>query len=143
MEHYPNAACRHLIDSQHLLNVSRWDGCAYLAGYVIECSLKALIAHPSIPSEIDLHAIGHDLSKLTHTLDQMAASRKPEWKRHASSSFLLALRNKLDSQQLEWHPRMRYESSRPEWQSNAKDWWNLANRCFNSFAKTLVTEGAS
>lgn len=142
-EHFPNAACRHLVDSEHLLSVSRWDGSAYLAGYVIECSLKALIAHPTAPPGVDLQNIGHNLSALIQTLDQMASSRKPTWKRHVPALLLQTLRSKLGSQPLEWHPRMRYESTRPEWQLQAKDWWSLANRCFHGLAKNLVTEGGS
>jgi hypothetical protein len=40
---YPDAATKHLDDARALLRAGRFDGAAYLAGYVIECSLKALV----------------------------------------------------------------------------------------------------
>jgi HEPN domain-containing protein len=139
-EHYPNAAYRHLTDSKHLLDASSWDGSAYLAGYVIECSLKALISHSTTPPGIDLHAMGHDLSSLTKRLDQMASSRQSLWKRHVSAQWLSALRGRLDSSRPSWSPSMRYESRNPSWAVQADSWWKTANRCFEAFAKDLVTE---
>ena len=40
---YPDAAGKHMEDSNVLIAGSRYDGGAYLAGYVVECSLKTLI----------------------------------------------------------------------------------------------------
>lgn len=39
---YPAAAEKHLHDSQILIGAQRADGAAYLSGYVVECSLKAI-----------------------------------------------------------------------------------------------------
>jgi hypothetical protein len=39
---HPEAAGKHLEDAQSLLKSSRLDGAAYLAGYVVECSLKTI-----------------------------------------------------------------------------------------------------
>jgi hypothetical protein len=140
-EHYPNAACRHLTDSKHLLDASCWDGSAYLSGYVIECSLKAQISLPVKPSIIDLHLIGHDLSTLTKQLDQMASSRKSLWKRHVPSQLLSELRQRLNSPKPSWATSMRYESRNPAWANQAADsWWKLAYRCFKAFAEKYITE---
>lgn len=139
-ENYANAACRHLTDSKILLDASSWDGSAYLAGYVIECSLKAIIATPSAPPEIDLPKIGHDLAQLGRVLDQMASSRKPAWKRHVSSQLLSALRTRLETMQPTWKPAMRYASADPAWKDQAAGFWGCANRCFSGFAQSLVTE---
>ncbi len=106
-EHYANAACRHALDSKILLEASRWHGCAYMAGYAIECSLKACIANPSVPPGIDLCTIGHDLSRLQRELDILASSRQAAWKRHVSSQLLTSLRTKLTSMQPMWEPAMR------------------------------------
>ena len=40
---YPEAAVKHMQDSGVLLAGGRYDGAAYLAGYVVECALKTLI----------------------------------------------------------------------------------------------------
>jgi len=40
---YPDAAAKHLADAKALLGDSRFDGAAYLAGYVVECSLKSIL----------------------------------------------------------------------------------------------------
>lgn len=40
---YPEAAGKHLTDASVLVADDRHDGAAYLAGYVVECALKALI----------------------------------------------------------------------------------------------------
>jgi hypothetical protein len=141
--HYPNAACRHVLDSKTLLDEERWDGCAYIAGYAIECSLKAVISHPECPSDVDLVAIGHDLSTLAHRLDQMASSRKSGRKRNVCAGTLTALRGSLKSQSPTWGPSMRYEGQNPLWEAKARAWWSLANRCFQNLAQNLVTEAAT
>ncbi|MBI2566522.1 MAG: HEPN domain-containing protein [Candidatus Schekmanbacteria bacterium] len=40
---HPDASGKHLADAQALLAAGRFDGAAYLAGYVVECALKSLI----------------------------------------------------------------------------------------------------
>lgn len=40
---HPEAAVKHLDDATALLAAGRHDGAAYLAGYVVECSLKTVI----------------------------------------------------------------------------------------------------
>lgn len=37
---YPEAALKHLQDADALVRGRRFDGAAYLAGYVVECALK-------------------------------------------------------------------------------------------------------
>jgi len=39
-----NAATRHLQDSEILLKEQRWDNAVYLAGYVVECAFKSILA---------------------------------------------------------------------------------------------------
>jgi hypothetical protein len=42
---HPQAATKHLADSRALIEATRFDGSAYLAGYVVECALKAVLLH--------------------------------------------------------------------------------------------------
>ena len=137
-EDYPNAAKRHLEDSKMLLEASRWDNSAYLAGYVIECSIKAVIAYPVRPDEQPWPGDGHDLSMLLFQLEQMAASRKVGHKRSVHSGLMSTLRTGISSN-LAWHPRMRYEPSGAVSDTQAKKWLNLAERSFSGLAKDLCT----
>jgi len=70
-EDFPEAAEKHLLDSQLLLEKDRFDGAAYLAGYVVECSLKTIIQkeNRSVPRI-------HDLSKLRADALRFAARPK-------------------------------------------------------------------
>lgn len=142
-EHYPNAACRHLADSKTLLDSRRFQGSAYLAGYVVECSLKALIVSPTAPPGVDVRRIGHELSCLHKQLYNMAAARHGSGRRMASAKLLGNLRSFLDAQTPAWNPSMRYDATDPAWQTKASAWWDMANRCFGGFARNLVTESRS
>ena len=42
-DNYPKAALKHLEDARVLMQNTRFDGAAYLAGYVVECALKTVI----------------------------------------------------------------------------------------------------
>lgn len=137
-EDYPNAARRHLEDSKMLLDATRWDNSAYLAGYVIECSIKAVIAYPSRTEGQSWPGDGHDLGSLLSQLERMAASRKVGNKRSVHSSMINTLRTGIDSN-FAWHPRMRYEPSGTVSDTQAKKWLNLANRSFGGLAKNLCT----
>lgn len=142
-EHYSNAACRHLADSKTLLDAKRFHGSAYLAGYVVECSLKALIVSPTPPPGVDVRRIAHDLSALHSQLNQMASARRGPSRRQVSGSLLGTLRSFLDAQTPAWGPSMRYQSTDVSWQTKAPVWWEMASRCFGGFARNLVTEPRS
>lgn len=58
---HPLAAVMHLRDAQALHNSNRPDGCAYHAGYVVECSLKTVLLHDDAWDAI---AGEHDAAKL-------------------------------------------------------------------------------
>ncbi len=42
---YPEAARKHIADARTLSEAQRHDGAAYHSGYVVECSLKAVLLH--------------------------------------------------------------------------------------------------
>ena len=42
---HPEAARKHAHDARVLLTAERYDGAAYLAGYAVECAVKALVLH--------------------------------------------------------------------------------------------------
>jgi HEPN domain-containing protein len=61
-EDYGSAARRHLHDARTLLIAERFDNAAYLAGYVVECSMKKLL---------EIH--GHGAREYGH------GNRSPHW----------------------------------------------------------------
>lgn len=63
MDDFPKAALKHLQDGQTLLKSNRFDGAAYLAGYVVECALKTMI---DVENKEVPHI--HDLSELQSRL---------------------------------------------------------------------------
>lgn len=63
-EDHPDAAAKHLSDAAALYACDRWDGTAYLAGYVAECSLKSVIL-VGTSGATTRDARGHDLGVLS------------------------------------------------------------------------------
>lgn len=62
---HPEAAGKHLSDAHVLLPAGRADGAGYLAGYVVECSLKSLIlVGAGQPWGHDLNALGVEALRL-------------------------------------------------------------------------------
>jgi Uncharacterized conserved protein related to C-terminal domain of eukaryotic chaperone, SACSIN len=135
-EKYPEAAKRHLEDSKVLLDHSRWDDSAYLAGYVIECSLKAIITTPYSPDGVNVYQIGHDLQTLAGQLARMAASSKGGFRRSISGINILDIQKQLSSS-FPWKETLRYETSGYIDSEAALHWWKLANRVFAGLAKGL------
>lgn len=62
---HPEAARKHLDDTSVLSTGNRPDGAAYLAGYVVECSLKSLVLlEGGTPWGHDLNALSRDALRL-------------------------------------------------------------------------------
>ncbi len=100
MEKYASAAARHW-DSAHLLSLSdRWQEAAYLAGYVVECSLKALLQTSTLPHVRDL---GHNLTILNREALELALMLTPA-----------AARYRIQNGIPHWRPEQRYEGTNPE-----------------------------
>jgi len=59
-DNYPEAVRKHVLDSEALLLMNRYDGAGYLAGYAVECILKTLIW-----VENGATGGGHDLNRLS------------------------------------------------------------------------------
>ena len=69
-DNYAQAAAKHLKDASALLAAARWDGACYLAGYVVECTLKAKLASAGVPNDT------HSLRNLKDELNRVAAYGK-------------------------------------------------------------------
>lgn len=63
-EDYPDAARKHITDARALMNRRRYDGAAYLAGYVVECILKTII-QVDRGTNSPILEFRHDLNRLS------------------------------------------------------------------------------
>lgn len=68
-----SAATRHLEDAEALHDSRRYDNSLYLAGYVVECSLKAVVEL----YEGDAPKFGHDLLRLERDGLELALAMAP------------------------------------------------------------------
>jgi hypothetical protein len=99
---FPSAATRHLRDADHLLATSPGNA-RYLAGYIAECALKAVIER----SDPLLHApaFGHQLTKLEGDGFDLAIALAPRTARYRPRATTVhALRAR-------WSETVRYDST--------------------------------
>jgi hypothetical protein len=90
-EDYPDAARKNFTDAQALMAVHRYDGAAYLAGYVVECTLKALI-QVDMAQNAPVRKFRHDLNKLSTEAQRLAnlpSSRTAPFLPHGTLTSLL------------------------------------------------------
>ena len=109
---HPDAASKHLADAQALQSAGRADGSAYLAGYVVECALKAILLHeqgmppagqkPAWKAGRSGHEIG-ELQKEIATLAVLAGAKIARYVGPAIGALPAA-------QIAAWNPMMRYQS---------------------------------
>lgn len=99
VDNYPQAARKHLCDAMVLEAAERFDGVAYLSGYVVECAAKALI---QVETGQVLHT--HELDELRESLDHQAGASDV---RTARLGGLVAAKIR-DANILAWQPGMRY-----------------------------------
>ena len=132
---YPEAALKHLRDADALVRGRRFDGAAYLAGYVVECALKTLI---QVESGEARH--GHKLTKLLDVLDELAVHAKTRTGRlyiSAAASFKAA-------DVRAWTPEMRYRGPRDAGDASrvAETWLREARSAYERIVGSLILEGA-
>jgi HEPN domain-containing protein len=106
---YRRLAAVRLLDAQALLRARRYDGAYYLAGYVVECALKACIARQfragNIPARGSVDRLYiHDLRRLLDLADLKRA-----WDREAQADAQFAARWQTVQA---WTESSRYETGR-------------------------------
>ena len=129
---YPAAALKHLQDADVLLKGRRFDGAAYLSGYVVECALKTLIQ-----VESGKVRYSHELTDLLDELDVLAVQATTRTGR-LYVRVAAALRT---ADVLRWQPPMRYRG--PEVTSSEADaWLRNAREAYDLIVGDLILEGA-
>lgn len=109
---HPEAAGKHLEDASVLLTARRYDGTAYLSGYVVECCLKSLIQ-----VETGSASLGHDLPALSRRASQASAVAAARTARYLSAAMGILGPAAI----MGWKPDIRYHASSIS-RSDAKTW---------------------
>jgi hypothetical protein len=121
---YPDAAAKHLNDANSLLNEQRYDGAAYLSGYIVECSLKALIQFETGQVSKD-----HEFNKIHKNMMRLCAQANSKTAKYVSSQ---AVQNLLKCDIMNWRPGMRYLSEGNVTPADSQKWVSEANDIFVS-----------
>ena len=129
---YPAAALKHLQDADVLIKGRRFDGAAYLAGYVVECVLKTLIQVETGRAD---HS--HDLNVLRKKVAEFAVRTGSR-----TGKFLEGLEPLNSSEVFDWKPDMRYRKPgiAPD---TAETWLRDARGVYDRIIGSLLTDGAN
>lgn len=127
---YPAAAGKHLADASTLLDGARYDGAAYLAGYVVECALKTLI-------QMETRILrSHDLESLSSMLRAITAQASSRTQRVSVSAAAFLHGSGIVS----WKPEMRYRAAHVT-RSTARAWFREAQEFYNLTIGRLRADG--
>lgn len=128
---YPEAASKHLQDASVLLSGERFDGVAYLSGYVVECTIKTLIQ-----VETGQGSPSHDLVHLRDILGLLATRAGAR-----TGRFYIPVATLLrDAEVLGWEPGIRYHGPETD-PSSAETWWQEASDVYSLVIGGLTLDG--
>jgi len=130
---YPEAAKKHLKDSKVLMIAECYDGAAYLAGYVVECTFKTMIQ-----LEIGNVKHIHDLSGLSTNVLYLAKTPGIRTARYAPKE---PLSETLCSFINGWKVTMRYQPDGSVPPANAQEWLSEAETVYNSIIVPMRLDG--
>ncbi|RJP31918.1 MAG: hypothetical protein C4547_14740 [Phycisphaerales bacterium] len=129
-EDYPSAARRHLSDARMLLAASRTDNAAYLAGYVAECGVKAVMTLAA-GFKVYLH-----LDQLTARPLALAADLSRSARRYP-----VDLDPDVESIRSGWKSVLRYATTASVSRSQAESLVSSAAAVFRKTIVALVLDG--
>lgn len=98
---FTSAATRHLSDARRLFALERHDNASYLAGYVVECSLKAVVGLHGLQAQV----FGHRLVLMEQEGLELAVAMSPGAARYRPP--VGAVQFFTDR----WSPSLRYSST--------------------------------
>jgi HEPN domain-containing protein len=132
-ESYSQSAGRHLMDAKILLDEERWDNALYLAGYVPECSFKAVLE--LFMDRQAVRTYGHLLAEMQGVALERLRILYPEVEAWLSRSRLEG--TVLD----EGHPQRRYAKSGIWTEDQAKEAIKRAREIYEETILELVLDG--
>lgn len=131
-EDYPEAAKKHLRDAKELFQRNRYDGAAYLSGYVAECTLKTIIQVESGSAPFI-----HKLSSLKGEALLLAAAPSAKTARYALPKGHWRLLSKGNG----WNTIIRYYAAGSFSQTKSKEWINEADLIYSSVIVPMRLNG--
>jgi hypothetical protein len=133
-EDYPDAARKNFIDSKSLMNRRRYDGAAYLSGYVIECIFKTLmLVDGGVPRFI------HDLNQLSTEAQRLFLLPASRTSRYFSSFPLSTI--SYNNPPLGWNETLRYYKEGTIPRNTAASWFSEAGRLYRNCLGKLIKDG--
>lgn len=130
-EDYLSASIRHYNDSERLYDTGRLDNAAYLAGYVVECGLKAILQVYGHSAK----AYGHNITALHGPVLDLATLLSPGSSRYRSDRI-----QNLGRDMATWKPEMRYCRTGMMAQADAKKIMKAATDVFDSVVVKIILD---
>lgn len=131
-ENYLSAGKKHYNDACRLLDAARYDNCAYLAGYVVECGLKELL---SSQGTVRPQSLGHDLEGLSRKALLLAAYLAP-----ARNQIELPSSQDYEDLLADWQPSQRYAAEGTTLMNLAESRIEAANETFSKVFVPLILD---
>jgi HEPN domain-containing protein len=128
---HPEAAQKHLNDASVLNGSGRADGASYLAGYVVECSLKALLQH-----QTGIAPLWHDLKKLAGQVSVVCALAGAKTARYLAP----AVQSLPSAAIAAWDPQMRYRAA-SKTAHDAAAWLQEAQSIYQATVAQMFLDG--
>lgn len=131
-DNYPEAARKHVLDSEALLNIKRYDGAGYLAGYAVECTLKTLII-----VETGGRDRRHDLGKLSAKALQLLSLSSQKTASYVKQPGITS----LSYGPAGWRETLRYEPEGTVSQTDSVAWVSEARRLHDEVIIPMKLDG--
>ena len=131
---YPDASKKHIEDSEVLFIAARYDGAGYLAGYAIECILKAIIL-----VEKGNSVRHHDLNKISTNLKFILATPSSKTAKYIKNPNITKM--KYGKSVSEWEETIRYQSQGRVNNTDASDWIKEAKRLYQEVIYQIILDG--
>lgn len=136
---HPEAAAKHLSDANVLNAASRPDGAAYLAGYVVESSLKSLVlVEEGLPASNNRSFRTHDINDLSTRVLRLAALPSARTARYIPKQ---TAGHALYDPNNGWRETLRYRPAGAVTPAMAQAWLTEAQAVFESTILPLRLDG--
>lgn len=131
-DNYPEAAKKHVLDSESLLGQSRYDGAGYLAGYAVECVLKTLIW-----VESGRGGGGHRLNELSASALRLLSLATQKTARYVKLPTVTSLTYGARG----WRETLRYEPEGTVPEVDSRAWVTEARRLHDEIILPMKKDG--
>lgn len=132
-EDFVSATARHLTDASFLAENNRIDNAGYLAGYAVECSLKAIIVHSGGQ---DPRVYGHDLATLGGAALDLSLLLSPAPCHYRSYTI-----DEIINVFKDWEPSLRYTATGTLSQSKTINLVAAARKAFEQLVIPIILDG--